>query len=108
MNEGEHNDGGDRATIGMANGSPVNDYKSSNYKDDECGIDLLEPYCNSDCPEDCISGHWESVHPQGSNEGGIGYEVIASNNNMITIIMYYVHNDNNLPATPLPLTQRET
>ena len=85
MNEGEHNGGGDRATIGMANGSPVNDYKSTNYKDDECGIDLLEPYCNSDCPEDCISGHWESVYPQGSNEGGIGYEVIASNNNMISI-----------------------
>ena len=75
---------GKRATVGMANGSPV-DYKGTSYQDDECGIDLLEPYCNSDCPEDCVSGHWESVHPQGSNEGGNGYEAVVSNNNMITI-----------------------
>ena len=77
---------GSRATIGMFYGMLVdNTYSDPNYQDDDCGIDLLEPYCDSDCPEDCVSGHWESVSMQGSNEGGNGHELIVSNNNMITI-----------------------
>ena len=36
--------------------------------EDYCGVDLLEPYCSSSCPEDCISGQWENSHwNQGAN-----------------------------------------
>ena len=66
---------------------------NSQYREDKCGIDLLEPYCASTCPHDCISGQWESVHPKRGSEpkrdefGMIyyDYDVIMSNNNFITM-----------------------
>ena len=59
-------------TIGMREGKPYdidkiqdfNKLPNNEYREDKCGIDLLEPYCSSTCPHDCISGQWESVHPK--------------------------------------------
>ena len=75
-----------RLTIGMKEGKPygidnaaVPNYDPNEYREDECGIDLLEPYCSSTCPHDCISGQWESVHAKertkddGNNDYG-GYD----------------------------------
>ena len=88
-------------TIGMREGKPydkdkIQDFNkrpNNEYREDKCGIDLLEPYCASTCPHDCISGQWESVHPKRGSEpkrDGFGniyydYDVIMSNNNFITM-----------------------
>ena len=80
-----------RLTIGMRDGSVYgNDIAPPpEYREDKCGIDLLEPYCSSTCPHDCISGQWESVHskkrPKDDENEEDRYDVIMSNNNFITI-----------------------
>ena len=88
------NDNPIRLTIGMREGKPYgidNVAPPPGYREDKCGIDLLEPYCSSTCPHDCISGQWESVHAKPRTkmvEDNIeedGYDVITSNNNFISI-----------------------
>ena len=76
-----------RLTIGMRDGTPygIDDIAPPpDYREDKCGIDLLEPYCSSTCPHDCISGQWESVHSKKRSNDDV-FDVINSTNNVITI-----------------------
>lgn len=54
------------------------------YLEDDCGIDLLEPYCTSSCPEDCISGRWESSHWE-ENQETWSFEHAITKDNMLAI-----------------------
>ena len=59
-------------------------YAGATTNFDDCGIDLLQPYCTSACPEDCMSGQWENVHWK-ENEGGHNFELEWTQNNVVTI-----------------------
>ena len=50
-----------------------------------CGIDMLEPYCSSFCPEDCMSGQWENVYWKQKDYPHHHFDRILTTNNVLTI-----------------------